>query len=357
MARLRRNLLLASALCAAALSAEAAPNTPPLPHQAPQARPAGYDAAAENKKCEECHAEIAAEWRGSLHHQAWDDPVFLKAYALEPLPFCRACHVPEADPAHLPPEPARRLGVGCVTCHAPEGEISSAHGQTATATRHASRKDARLATAQACQGCHQFEFPEPQEAAMQGTLEEHKASRFEKLACQECHMPLVASPGGGKHRDHDFSVIRDPAMLRSAISVRASRDSDVAITITLSAARVGHAVPTGDMFRRIEVRAKTVGKGEGDSIVAPPVVFARRFAMVPHKAGKPARRQQMGDDRIPASGEERSAELIFPQSTSGKNISWEVVYQRMPPAMASDFGVDSKTDDVILTQGILTADP
>lgn len=51
-----------------------------------------------------------------MHQQAWTDPVFLGAYAIEPLPFCRGCHAPMADISNSN-DPARLLGVGCVTCH------------------------------------------------------------------------------------------------------------------------------------------------------------------------------------------------------------------------------------------------
>src|SRR5574343_638477 len=52
-----------------------------------------------NEPCEGCHAEIAAEWRGSEHHTAFTDPVFQRAYGVEPLPFCRRCHAPEGQGA------------------------------------------------------------------------------------------------------------------------------------------------------------------------------------------------------------------------------------------------------------------
>src|SRR5262245_23511904 len=97
-------------LAACVLVAVGAQAATPLPGPAPQVRAVGYDVAAENQACEGCHAEIAAEWRGSLHHRAWDDPVFLTAYAIEPLAFCRGCHAPEAIPTDAPSEAARRLG-------------------------------------------------------------------------------------------------------------------------------------------------------------------------------------------------------------------------------------------------------
>ena len=38
--------------------------------------------------CESCHAEIAREWESSLHHRSASDPLYERALAREPLPFC-----------------------------------------------------------------------------------------------------------------------------------------------------------------------------------------------------------------------------------------------------------------------------
>ena len=347
-----RLALVSSAIVIVAWSTYAAPVTPVVPRIAPQNRPAAYDAAAENQRCEACHTEIAAEWRASLHHQSWNDPVFLKAYAIEPQAFCRACHVPEADPTTTPVESARRLGVGCVTCHAPAGEIVSTNGHVADASRHATRADTQFRTAAVCNGCHQFDFPEPQKAPMQGTRDEHRTSRFASSSCQTCHMPLSVSADGSKHHKHDFRVLGNAAMLQSALSVDAYRGTNESLHVVLSAANVGHAVPTGDMFRRLEVRAHVLN----EELAARPVVLARRFAMIPQGNGlSGARRIQVGDDRVPSNGDAREVDLVFPESIRGKDIAWEVAYQRMPAAMAAVWGVDAKADEIIVARGILPA--
>ncbi len=339
--------LLVPILVAVAAFAHASPPLS-LPGPAPQNRAAGDDVASENRACEACHVDIAVEWRGSLHHNAWDDPVFQTAYAIEPLAFCRGCHAPEADPSHLPPEPARRLGVGCVTCHVQSGEIVGARGHTASPERHAVRGDARLATAAACARCHQFEFPEPQPASMQSTGEEHRASKHAATSCQTCHMPIVVGEGGKTHRSHDFRVLGDATLLRSAVVARAWRSGERAVTVSLSAARVGHAFPTGDMFRRLEVRAHVMGEV---SARATPRVLGRRFQMIPGPKGP--RRMQIGDDRLPATGEAREVELPFSEAIAGQRVRWEVVYQRMDAGMAAMFGVDPAADEIVVAEGVL----
>jgi hypothetical protein len=337
-------LLVASMAIAAGARGDA---PPPLPGPAPQQRAAGFDAAAENLACEGCHATIAAEWRGSLHHRAWDDPVFLTAYAIEPIAFCRGCHVPEADPAHMPPEGARRLGVGCVTCHVQDGAVVGEHAAPARAGVHAVVADARAGSSAACERCHQFAFPEPQRAPMQGTADEHRASPHAGESCESCHMAKVRDALGGSHRSHDFRVLGDPARLRSALTARAARSGDRAITLSIAAARVGHAFPTGDMFRRLEVRARAVDESGAVVAVASPVVLARRFGRAR------AERIQIGDDRLPASGEARTLDLAFAEPVSGRELRWEIVYQRLDAAMAKAFGVDAKADEVVVAEGAL----
>ncbi|MBL8744343.1 MAG: hypothetical protein JNK04_24720, partial [Myxococcales bacterium] len=74
---------------------EAAEGGPPLALPGPAPRDSADSPTLSNASCEGCHSSIAKEWRGSLHQQAWHDPVFQKALAIEPEPFCRGCHAPE----------------------------------------------------------------------------------------------------------------------------------------------------------------------------------------------------------------------------------------------------------------------
>ena len=342
---------LAAAAALVALAAGAQASAPPLAGPAPQHRAVGYDAPAENLACEACHADIAAEWRGSLHHRAWDDGVFQTAYALEPISFCRGCHAPEADPAHLPPEGARRLGVGCVTCHVPSGAVVGAHPAAPRAGAHEVRADARLATESACAPCHQFEFPIAQRAAMQSTADEHRASAHAGESCQTCHMAPVAGAGGVKHRSHDFRIVGAPEALASALSAHAARDGARTIDVSLRAARIGHDLPTGDMFRRLEVRARAVDARGEITDQAPPAILSRRFLVIPDAEGP--RRLQIGDDRLSGSGAPRRIELTFPGDVSRRAVRWEVVYQRMDPGMSRAFGVDPALDEVIVASGVL----
>ena len=212
-----------------------------MPHPAPEGRPASFSPGAENAKCEGCHREVAAEWRRSMHRQAYTDQVFQQAYSLEPFGFCRGCHAPEADPASEPSVEAADIGVSCVTCHVAEGEIVG----TADATKpHAVRGDARLATRDACASCHQFDFPRVPGQPMQSTLDEHRRSTKSGTECQACHMQVVEGPDGKRHRSHEFAVLGDPSFIRSAVKVSAMRGASAEILVDLTADQTGHAFPT-----------------------------------------------------------------------------------------------------------------
>src|SRR5690606_8289471 len=109
----------------------------------------------------------------------------------------------------------------------------------------------------ACSGCHEFSFPDGA-GKMQLTVTEHRASTRASTPCEGCHMPRIAvdrpraSPRGRERRDHRFVASRDPAVLARAATIRATR-SAAAVTIHLEPRDVGHALPTGDIFRRLRV--------------------------------------------------------------------------------------------------------
>ena len=155
---------------------------------------------------------------------------------------------------------------------------------------------------------------------------------------------MPRAPGGSRRRHHGFHV--DDVLLRSAVRVTAAREGDHAVAITITPARVGHDVPTGDMFRRLEVRASAVGDPRTTS-----TALARRFQRVPGPDG--TRRLQVGDDRIRGGGPPRRVILDLEPALDARPIRWEVVHQRMDPAMAASFGVDAARNETIVASGTL----
>jgi hypothetical protein len=312
--------------------------------------------AEHNASCVACHADIAAEWASSLHQHAWTDNVFQKAYDVEPLAFCRGCHAPESDPAREPTAQAQAIGVGCVTCHVDNGHIHAAH--PSPNALHEVIADAQMATPRVCARCHQFDFPasahQISPLPMQDTAHEHASSSRAATSCQGCHMPIVDGPDG-KHRSHAFAVLADPSMLKRAVLARADRSGDK-LRVTLEAGDVGHAFPTGDMFRRLEVRARAVDARGRELAHAEPVVLGRSFADVPRDpagAELTFMRVEAADTRVPAPGQgTRTVELSLSRAVSAR-VEWQVVYQRMSTPMAQAFGVSQVLDEVVVASGTI----
>lgn len=329
----------------------------PLPGPAPRPRRnALLNARAENDACASCHADIAEEWRGSLHQRAFSDPVFQQAYAIEPVAFCRSCHAPEADPKAEPSQAAQAVGVGCTTCHVQGRDVVGSRENSRAP--HAVFADARLATTQACASCHQFDFP-GEKSPMQDTVREHASSSFAKTECQGCHMPQVKSrdAAGTGHRSHAFKVIGDAAILKQGAKISASRPSAQKVLVSIAPSGAGHSFPTGDMFRRLEVRAFALDASGKVIAKAEPVFLGRTFTdrSRDRELSFAFHRTEAADSRVPppGAGGPLSVELRFGESVGAARIRFEVAYQRMSNAMAASFGVSQAMDEVVIGEGLL----
>lgn len=286
-----------------------------------------------NTDCVTCHAREAEEWRGSLHRRSDVDAAYRSAFAIEPMPFCRACHAPESDPAREPPQPVSELGVGCVTCHVTEEGVVLAAGQETGAERapHPVRRSADFAGSGACAGCHEFRFPGAPAGAtadgsfMQTTAREHARSPAAERSCASCHMPEVDG-----HRSHSFSEVRDPAWLRARLTAEAVLTEEETVRITLAQTDPAHAFPTGDLFRRLLVGCEVRGP-RGEVVRRDVRALARHFEVVP---GMPDRRLR-SDDRV----QDRPTVIELdaappPSAPRPASVRWWVTYQRVATAGA-----------------------
>jgi hypothetical protein len=302
---MRRITLVALVTIVLAACAGSTAQGPPPSHPEVQG-----SALERNAACEGCHADVAREWRASLHMQSHSDPVYQRAFALEPLAFCTRCHAPEAD-AESPSLEHTSVGTACVTCHS--------GGPTATSARP-------------CASCHEFGFPEGP-GLMQLTATEHRASIHAATPCTTCHMPRVAG-----HASHRFAASRDVDFLRRAADIRASRSGDE-VLIVLSPREVGHALPTGDIFRRLRV-----------DVVVPGDPATHRLVLLD-------RNTKTGglDNRPFVSG--APAEVRVPLAAPGRAIAWSVTYERVEHPTSPD-GSNAVVDGSIeLASGTLPADP
>jgi hypothetical protein len=343
----------AFAVALLALSGRAGTLDLPLPGPAPRAAggPVAGIGAPRDEGCIRCHEEITAEWRGSLHHRAWQNAYFARAYALEPLPFCRKCHATTVDPSSEPSPEAREMGIGCTTCHVVPAGIVGARSARASAGGHEVIGDARLATAAACGGCHDFAFPGPPGFAagpMQDTLGEHQRSAHAGTTCQGCHMPLMPSRAGGAHRGHAFKVQGDRAMMGRAVKVEGAELVASEVRLTVAPGAIGHAFPTGDLYRQAEVRVTPIDHAGHAVAEAATVVFGRTFG--PARVGRDTLVQvQKTDTRLTAP---RRLSLPVPAAT--RRARWQVVWQRVPPWLAPRLGMKASEHETVVAEGVVT---
>jgi hypothetical protein len=158
---------------------------------------------------------------------------------------------------------------------------------------------------------------------MQRTASEHAASAFATVACAACHMRRVGPP---KHRDHTFAV--PDAMIRSAVDADVARAGAAAVAVRLAPGHVGHAFPTGDLFRRVVVEAEL--RDETGTVQASRRRdLARSFGLRPNARGE-LTRVDLADDRVGAGLEPCFTMDFAPVRAIEKpSIHVEIAYERV----------------------------
>lgn len=265
---------------------------------APTAAPLARSEASAAPRCASCHPAETEEWEASLHHASFTDHDFQQSFAKEPADFCFHCHAPEATSRADTHGAAR--GVGCASCHA----IAESHG--------AGDRTARTA---ACSTCHEFRFP-GLDALMQSTVSEHAASASAQTPCVSCHLAR-ASDG---HRSHRFDVTRNEELLRGSVAVH-SRWTSAGVEIRLATRNVGHAMPTGDLFRRLRIVVHGEGRG-GGALGEEIVLLTRRFDRAAGLA------TEVEDTRL-RDRVERRVVVAPPWASSASRIIVETRYDRV----------------------------
>lgn len=342
----------------------AAPGTPAYAHRG-------------SEDCAACHADIAAEWRTSMHAASTrsGDPIYRvmtdKAHAAlgdKAKKKCRGCHhadwfgvgknpIPWFDEgveaSALPIE-----GVSCTVCH----EIHPNHPTDKLATGQTARLARSHPGATGAQGlclsCHaEMKNPEGQPVCTTGAeFSEHGAG----AACTDCHMkaePGAAYAGatGTTHRGHRFPGGHHPAYLKGAATV--GLEVEVAATggarrvvATVTPGALGHALPTGTPLRQVWLRVRAYD--EAGAVVwenyrknalkeAPDAVFARIFANKEGRrpvppfmaAGAPTDTRLMpGSPRV----------LRYPIPPTARSVDAELTYHLAPAPLLEAAGLPPK---------------
>ena len=271
----------------------------------------------DNRACMACHPDQSLQWLASPHAGAFVDGPFLSALAREPRAFCRGCHAPEQAPEVTSATAAAGIGVACVSCHVMP-DVDPTAVTVAGVARHPDL------TPVDCDGCHEFAFPDGsvrvEPLLMQRTIVEHAGSTMPAAACSSCHARTDAD---GRH-DHRMAVAGDAAMLQRALDVRVER-TEQGLRIELRVLAAAHAVPTGDLFRRIEVGAVALDVVEPR---APALRWLSRRFDTRAQTNAIAVITEVADDRVAADGRARVIELRVP-AASRRAVAWWVEHQRV----------------------------
>ena len=224
-----------------------------------------------NQWCGTCHKAAYSEWKSSRHFVAGTNENF-QAQCLDAgggrQQWCFNCHAPTSPattllPMHEPrqleqlfarPPQWLEQGVGCLTCHVRDGRVLVENVTDKAVAAHPVRQSPELGTAEFCAGCHQFNFKDVhlpdylhgpfQQASLDEFLDFRHADGFE-TRCHDCHMP------GG---NHVMPGGYDNKMLNRALKLELASSWDrgrVAVSVSVTARRVGHKVPGGEFFRSV----------------------------------------------------------------------------------------------------------
>ena len=250
------------------------------------------------KECANCHPDFYAEWRTTIHSQAWTEPYFQVDWHFDnEQQICKNCHTPldrqqehlvlgfndqeKWDPVLAPnPDFDARLqqeGVTCAACHLRDGFILGTYGLDNAP--HPVRKldnPNRI-----CLGCHVvsgdrwdnfFRFPPCGTVAEIQTTQGFKSVKgmenlttdvVAKLGCVGCHMPLVQRPiisGGSSRavRRHLWRGGHDPDMVRDGLDINfkqvLAEDDRHRFELTLTNIGATHYLPTGTPDRHLTVK-------------------------------------------------------------------------------------------------------
>ena len=238
-----------------------------------------------------------------------------------------------------------------MTCHldAHDKVLGAKLGRASRATHEVVLSDQRSGNL-ACARCHEFGFPSQARGGlemMQTTVSEHGRSGFVAQGCGECHMPRV---GVDQHRSHALATTRDPDALRRAVQVSAER-SGGALRVRIAPRGVGHAFPTGDLFRRLNVVIEVL---DGARVVRRERRYLARHFVHRIQQDGVSRREEVADDRPGARTADAGAvevDVDFEDAGVGRQISWQLAYERVDHLLGDSEDGAAVREAVVLASG------
>ena len=211
-----------------------------------------------SSQCAECHAQVDVEWRQSWHAQAWNDEEARRLSENFSNTDCIDCHAPqpvfETGIGNRPLARSTRRGEGvdCISCHQmKDGRMAGTLDNESVACRPTAQRE--LTRPEACGGCHN----------QHGTVDQWRASRYAQPGpdfkdCITCHMPYRDPADPTKGRIHVMHGGHDLELVRSAVTLKATRDGGVPV-VEVENVGAGHNYPTDERSRASDLFWRTVG--------------------------------------------------------------------------------------------------
>jgi len=211
-----------------------------------------------------------------------------------------------------------------------------------------------------CGGCHQFRFLEATDPEMiayadgwlQDTVGEWSRSDAARrgITCQDCHMPRR-----GQHRSHRFPGMYDRELVASAVEVEVGarrRGGRVRVDVSIAGGAIGHAFPTGDLFREAVFRVWTEEARSDHAQTRLRRWFGDRMA--PTEEGTfETTRVELRDTRVPPpGGGPPRTEVFYLRSRAARTVVWSLdLYARDPGLSSPPVVTPVATGRVSITTG------
>jgi hypothetical protein len=200
------------------------------------------DSFSDPETCKKCHEDQYNQWAGSMHSNAWIDPLFQAAYQMASKDtdgvtdkFCAGCHSPiGVVSGEIPPADGSKLseigkkGIQCGFCHTLSGTTGIGNGAYVSSpgggwvggpfsdavenSAHENEFSELFTKSELCGACHSVTNP-LNNMPIERTYEEWRDSPYNTgdpkttVHCQHCHMsqrpgmpgtgavPIVLNPG------------------------------------------------------------------------------------------------------------------------------------------------------------------
>jgi hypothetical protein len=224
---------------------------------------------------------------------------------------------------------------------------------------HALEIDPELGSPDRCGNCHQFMFEDdgvhdPNEA-LQDTVEEWRTSDAAKAGrdCVSCHMPAVELDGA-RIRGHAFPGMADAELLARAVDVELEPRRTIRgieVDVRLRGRDIGHAFPTGDVFRR----ARLVLRGDDGSEAK--LDMQRWLARTADLDGRDSHVRTLDDTRVPPPGQGVVEDTLTLADATAETIAWTLELHRLPLPRARARGLADELTRVVVAHGTLHLAP